>query len=96
MNSRTRHAAVAGQLEILCSRAYAALRERELVNPKGDSRRLLDDYRRLVSVQVVVSRELGLTPAARLAIKQSSKDAPVDLVGEFARDASDERRQIEP
>lgn len=43
-------------------------------------RRLLDDYRKLRATQIVLSRELGMTPEARMAIKASSANAAVDLV----------------
>jgi hypothetical protein len=65
--------------ELLCDRVYAKLRDDGLFNVEGDGRRLLDDYRRLRATQLLFSRELGLTPAARLAIKAGSKDEPVDL-----------------
>ena len=49
---------------------------------------MLSDYRQLVLAQTAVARELGLSPAARMAIKANSTNAALDLVGEFARDAS--------
>jgi hypothetical protein len=76
------------ELELLSSRAYQALRNGELLNDKGESRRLLSDYRQLVMAQTAVARELGLSPAARMAIKANSTSAALDLVGEFAKDAS--------
>ncbi len=83
------------ELELLASRAYQALRERAIVTDKGESRRLLDDYRRLVALQVVVARELGLSPAARAALKANNTNAALDLVGAFAADAARERVAIE-
>jgi hypothetical protein len=35
-----------------------------VINSKGDARRLLGDHRKLRSTQILLSRELGMTPAA--------------------------------
>jgi hypothetical protein len=83
------------ELEYLASRCYAALRDSEIVNGKGESKRLLTDYRRLVQTQLSLANSLGLSPAARMAIKANSANAALDLVGQFAADAQSERRQIE-
>jgi hypothetical protein len=79
------------ELELLASRAYAELRARTLANDEGRSRRLLDDYRRLVALSIVAARELGLSPAARMAIKANSANAALDLVGQFAADEARSR-----
>jgi len=84
------------ELELLASRAYRALRESELTNKEGESKRLLDDYRRLVALQIVVARELGLSPAARMAIKASSTTAALDLVGQLAANQQSERIESKP
>ena len=63
------------ELEILSNRVYAELRERGVVNEQGEARRLLHDYRQLRQTQALLSRELGLTPAARMALKASGKAA---------------------
>jgi phage terminase small subunit len=72
------------ELEYLCSQTYAALRAFGVVNPRGEARRLLDDYRKLRQTQIVLSRELGMTPAARMAIKASGGRAPLDLAAAMA------------
>ncbi len=82
------------ELEVLCSRAYAALKASELTNDKGESRRLLTDYRRLVQTQLALGNALGLTPAARMQIKASCTTAALDLVGQFAADEARERKAI--
>ena len=64
---------------------YAALRTYGVVNPSGEARRLLDDYRKLRQTQIILSRELGMTPAARMAIKANSGRAPLDLAAAMAR-----------
>jgi len=80
------------ELELLASAAYAQLRARPVADDEGRSRRLLDDYRRLVALQVVVARELGLSPAARQAIRASSTSAPLDLVGQLAANQQSESK----
>lgn len=84
------------ELELLASAAYAQLRARPVADDEGRSRRLLDDYRRLVALQIVVARELGLSPAARQAIGANSANAPRDIVAEFAADEMKERRAKKP
>jgi phage terminase small subunit len=60
------------ELEVLAQRVYMELRDQGVINRKGDPRRrLLDDYRRLRSTQIVLSRELGMTPIARQTLKAS-------------------------
>ncbi|MBV8772076.1 MAG: hypothetical protein JO166_07080 [Deltaproteobacteria bacterium] len=77
------------ELEILSQRVYAELRERGVINSEGDARRLLDDYRKLRSTQIVLSRELAMTPAARIAIKAGKSESVVDLVGDLLLHAAD-------
>src|ERR1035437_9759881 len=57
------------ELEYLAGQVYAALRAGSVVNAAGEGKRLLDDYRKLRLAQMVISRELGMTPAARMALK---------------------------
>jgi hypothetical protein len=52
----------------------------------GEARRLLDDYRKLHQTQAVFARELGITPAARMTIKASSKDSAFDIAAAIAID----------
>jgi hypothetical protein len=66
------------ELEYLSGQVYAALRSYGVVNPSGEARRLLDDYRKLRLAQAIFARELGMTPAARMAIKANSGRAPYD------------------
>jgi hypothetical protein len=72
------------ELEVLIGQAYAALRTRGLFDAEGNLRRLAEDYRKLVMAQAVWSRELGLTPASKVAIKANSTSAALDLAGRFA------------
>jgi hypothetical protein len=77
------------ELEVLAGQVYAALRVLGVLNGKGEGRRLLDDYRKLRQTQAVLSRELGMTPAARMAIKASGTRAAFDLAAEMARPMDD-------
>lgn len=73
------------ELEILAEQVYAALRTLGVLNSKGEGKRLLDDYRKLRTTQAIFSRELGMTPAARMALKVNGTKAAFDLVGRMAR-----------
>ncbi|HJU09414.1 MAG TPA: hypothetical protein VJ728_00990 [Candidatus Binataceae bacterium] len=69
------------ELEILATRVYAELDKQGLVNSQGDTRRLLDDFRKLRMSQLAFSRELGLTPASLANIKALvSRDQHVDVI----------------
>jgi len=57
------------ELEILASRAYMVLKRGQIVNSKGEPHRLLKDFRQLLQAQLQYATTLGLTPAARLALK---------------------------
>lgn len=68
------------QFEVLCDQVHAWLRAGNVVNEQGEARRLLDDYRKLRQAQLMYSRELGLTPASRQALKASGTRAALDVV----------------
>ena len=72
------------ELEYLAGQVYAVLRIGSVVNAKGEGKRLLDDYRKLRQAQLQFSRELGLTPAARMAIKANGTRAAFDLAAQLA------------
>jgi hypothetical protein len=67
------------EIEYLCNQVYAALRAYGVTNPRGEARRLLDDYRRLRAIQLQYSRELGMGPASRQALKASGDAMAFDL-----------------
>jgi hypothetical protein len=77
------------ELEYLAGQVYAALRAMGVLNKEGEGRRLLDDYRKLRQTQAVLARELGMTPAARIAIKANGTKAAVDLVAAMAAGPED-------
>jgi hypothetical protein len=72
------------EFEFLAGQVYAALRAFGVLNREGEARRLLDDYRKLRQTQVVLARELGMTPAARMAIKANGTKAALDLAAAMA------------
>lgn len=74
------------QLEILADRAFAYLHALDIVNAKGETRRLVDDIRKLRLAQLAYARELGMTPAARMVIKATGTRAALDIVGALASD----------
>lgn len=61
------------QPEILADLAFSHLRKEGVLQATGENagepRRLLADFRSLRSVQIVYARELGMTPAARNAMR---------------------------
>ena len=67
------------ELEILCEQAYATLRTMGVVNSQNDSRRLVDDYRKLRATQILLTRELGMSPMSRRLIKADSDRAAFDI-----------------
>src|SRR5229473_1020728 len=73
------------EMEYLAGQVYAVLRA-GIFNQKGETRRLLDDYRKLRQTQIVLSRELGMTPAARMALKANWTHAALDLAAALAED----------
>jgi hypothetical protein len=77
------------EFEILSSIVFAELRKGGVVNKGGEARRLLNDYRLLRQTQLAYERELGMTPAARMAIKVNGTRAAFDLPGEMARAATE-------
>jgi len=83
------------ELEVLSQRCYADLRDRGLLNAEGEARRLLDDYRKLRNTQLSLASALGMTPAARIAIKAGSRKADFDLAAAMAVDAEAAERAVE-
>jgi hypothetical protein len=67
------------QLEILADQAFSVLRAMGLVNGQGEPRRLLTDYRQIRTAQLGFGNALGMTPAARQALKTSRDGAAFDL-----------------
>jgi hypothetical protein len=63
------------ELKVLVPTFYLGLRNKCVLNGQGEGRRLLDDYRKLRGTQLAL-RELGMTPAARIAIKVSEALTP--------------------
>ncbi len=81
------------QLEVLADQAYAELREGGILNRKSDPRRLLGDFRMLRQTQATLSRELGMTPAARMALKATGTKTGLDLAGLMAAHDGEATRQ---
>jgi hypothetical protein len=71
------------ELEYLSGQVYATLRSVGVMNQQLEPRKLLSEYRQLRATQIVLSRELGLTPAARMMIKATGANAPFDLPAEM-------------
>ncbi len=74
------------QLEVMASKAYAELRDHGLLGAGGEPRRLLSEFKGLRSTQLSYERELGMTPASRMALKATGMRVPVDLAARMAND----------
>jgi len=66
-------------LEILGAACMAELLETGVLDGKKQPKSLIDQLRRIRSTQLQYARELGLSPAARMAIRESGSNAAVDL-----------------
>ena len=77
------------ELEVLATQVFAVLRAGSVVNAAGEGKRLLDDYRKLRLAQAVYSRELGMTPASRMAIKATGTRTAFDLPLEMLKNVEE-------
>ena len=77
------------EFEYLAGQVYAMLRVGSVVNAAGEGKRLLDDYRKLRLAQAVLSRELGMTPASRIAIKANGNKVELDIAAMCAAGIDD-------
>ena len=68
---------------------FAALTKLGLLNGKAEARQLVDQHRRIKLAQLAYARELGLSPASRMAIKATGTRAAFDLPGSMARAATE-------
>jgi len=73
------------ELEILGAIIFAELITNGIGNADGEPRRLLTEFRQLRQVQLAYERELGMTPAARVAIKANGTKAALDIAAALAR-----------
>jgi hypothetical protein len=88
------------ELEYLASAAFLELSEQGVMRRdkdahEGEPKRLLDAYRGLRQTQLQFGRELGLTPAARIAIKATGTRAALDLAAQLASTDDDAREADE-
>src|SRR5262249_29534503 len=72
------------ELEILGAYVFNELMVGGVTNPQGKPRRLLTELRQLRQAQLAYARELGMTPAARIAIKASGTRVALDLAAAMA------------
>jgi hypothetical protein len=73
------------ELELLGARVFADLERNGVTNAQGEPRRLLGDLRQLRQVQLAYERELGMTPASRLALRvDDSRARNLDVAAELA------------
>lgn len=67
------------ELEHLSEIIYSSLCQHGVFNRNGEARRLLDDYRKLRGTQLLYANALGMSPAARIAIKADATQVALDL-----------------
>jgi len=77
------------ELEVLATQVFAVLRAGSVVNAAGEGKRLLNDYRQLRLAQAVFSRELGMTPASRMALKATGTRTAFDLPLEMLKNVEE-------
>ncbi|MGO9607220.1 MAG: hypothetical protein ACLQAT_28140 [Candidatus Binataceae bacterium] len=78
------------ELEILGAYVFTELLGSGLLNPEGEPRRLLTDFRQLRQAQLAYARELGMTPAARIAINAIGTRAAFDLAALMSKSGGEE------
>ena len=71
-------------LELLSASVGHCLAQLGPITDNGEPRRLLTEFRHLKLAQLAYERELGMTPAARMAIKANATSAAVDLAAQLA------------
>jgi hypothetical protein len=67
------------EMEYLSNQVYAALASMGVLNRQSEARRLLSEYRQLRATQVVLVRELGMTPLSRATMKLHRTRSALDL-----------------
>jgi len=84
------------ELEILGARAFAELETNGITNTAGEPRRLLGEYRQLRQAQLAYERDLGMTPAARMALRvNDSRARSTDLLAQLADEAAKRNGGVE-
>jgi hypothetical protein len=73
------------ELEVIVSQVYAAIREKGAFKADGEVRGLIDVHRRLTQTQTMLASQLGLTPAARIAMQTNSRGLDVDIEAALGR-----------
>lgn len=84
------------ELEILGANVFAELMANGVSNSEGEPRRLLTELRQLRQTQLAFARELGMTPAARVAMKAGQTKAALDLVAMMAKAAGEVYSDAKP
>lgn len=79
------------EMEFLCASIWLRLdRGNAMFDAQGNVKRLAHDYRIFRQTQTALTKELGMTPVSRMALRASGS-SPNDLVADFARAANDEK-----
>jgi terminase small subunit-like protein len=71
------------ELEYLAERGYATLRTMGVINQQTGTAAPVSELRQLRQAQLAYARELGMTPAARMAIKATGAHTAFDLPAEM-------------
>ena len=78
------------QAEMLLDVIYGQLRDKGPLTKDGEAKRLVGEWRKLVQTQGMLANQLGLSPAARAALKADpSNPSAIDISPERAQRAID-------
>jgi len=81
------------EMEYLCAAIWLRLdRGNAMFDKDGNVKRLAHDYRIFRQTQTALTKELGMTPVSRQALRASSRDD--GLVAQFAADEQRERAAL--
>lgn len=69
------------EISILKQLAYAELKDKPLLDDRGELRTSIESFRKLAEAQVRIARELGLTPAAAHLMGEAKNR---DILGSLA------------
>ena len=87
------------ELELICNAAFDALSETGLLRTDseardGDVKQLANTYQAMRKTQLAYSRELGMTPAARMAIKLTGTRVALDLAAQLANPDVEDAEEV--
>ena len=77
------------ELEVLSATVFAWLLKLNVLNSKGEPRRLLSEHRQMKLAQLSYESALGMTPPSRATLKLNVTRAALDLPAEMVRQVNE-------